>query len=235
MKKYQIIAEQLMENIKSEKYKVKLPIEDELVEEFQTSKNTIRNATDLLVEWGMLYRVQGSGVYIRQFEHERAINASMIRGVSQEFKTSTVRTEVVYLKLVAADEIMASELDTEVGKPVYRLKRIRYVDEEPFTIEYSLYNKEVVPYLGVEIAQRSIYDYIEHDLKMRIGFADKYISVGQLGQDDATVFGYQENDPMLVINEKVYLTNGILFNSSRVIHNYKETTLFVSANNHRRL
>lgn len=235
MKKYQIIAEQLMENIKSEKYKIKLPIEDELVEEFQTSKNTIRNATDLLVEWGMLYRVQGSGVYIRQFEHEKAINASMIRGVSQEFKASTVRTEVVYLELVDADEAMASELDTEIGNPVYRLKRIRYVDDEPFTIEYSLYNKEIVPYLGIEIAQRSIYDYIEHDLKMRIGFADKYISVGHLDQEDAEVFGYQKGDPMLVINEKVFLTNGMLFNSSRVIHNYQETTLFVSANNHRRL
>lgn len=232
MKKYQAVAEQLIKNINEGKYQdKKLPTEDELVLEYKASKNTIRAATDLLVERGMLFRVQGSGVYVRETESDNAINASRIRGIFNEFQGSAMRTEVLNFELIESDEELSTLFQTELGTPLYRINRIRYVDDVPFTLEYSLYNKNVIPYIGLEIANASIFEYIEKDLKLKIGFADKFVSVELMDEEHAQHLGFKAGDPSLIINEKIYLANGVLFNVSKVYHNYQKVDLFISATN----
>lgn len=232
MKKYQIVAKELLEKINNDHYPdKKLPIEDELVKEYGASKNTIRNATDLLVERGLLYRVQGSGVYIRRKESDHAINANLIRGVNQEFKGHSVKTKLLSLDLVESDAYVSGKLGIAVGSPIYHIRRVRYVDDNAITFEDSYYNKNVIPYIGEEIAKASIYQYIENDLKLKIGFADKYVSVALLNDEVANTFNQSIDQPTLIIKEKVYLSNGTLFNYSEVHHNYQHTELFISANN----
>lgn len=230
MAKYKQIAEVLKQQIIAGSYPdMKLPIEDALMNEFEVSRNTIRKAIDLLAELGILYRIQGSGVYIREMEHDNTINASKIRGISAEFADHKIKTKVISLDLIEATTEIAAALKIDVGSLVYDIKRIRYVDDQPYTIEYSYFNKEVIPYIGKEIAESSIYNYIEYDLKLKIGFADKYISATKLTSSEALIFQQAVGDPSLMIREKVYLSNGELFNSSTVFHNYQLAELFTTA------
>lgn len=232
MAKYKKIAEQIVENIENKRYPdLKIPTEEVLMAEFGTSRNTIRNAIQLLVEVGKLYRVQGSGVYIRELDHENIINTNTIRGISDEFEGHVTRTKLLDFQLLEADEEIAKKLKIGIGDFVYYLKRLRYVDDNPITLEYCYYNKQIIPYMGKEIAEGSIYRYIEEDLKLKLGFADKYITAEKLTASDAAFFDLQEGDPVLVLNEKVYLSNGDLFNSSRVLHHYLHTELFTAAKN----
>lgn len=232
MNKYQKIAEEIKSKILQHDYpNYKLPTEDKLVEEYKTSKNTIRNATQLLIEKGMVYRKHGSGVYIRQLDNRDSINANFIRGISSEFQSKKVSNKILKFELRQANEQEAKELQIDIGQEIYKVVRVRYLDGKPFTIEHALYDKAIIPYLSKEIVDESIFNYIENDLKLKIGHADKYISAIVMDKATAALLELSEGEPALQNREKIYLSNGQLFNSSRVIYHYKDTELFINALN----
>ncbi len=70
--KYQAIAEELSIHIRAGKYAnaQTLPTEMELVEEYQVSRQTVRQALSVLVKGGLIEKRQGSGSYIRRGKAE---------------------------------------------------------------------------------------------------------------------------------------------------------------------
>lgn len=233
MRKYRALAEQLFDEIKYGIYKEekRLPTEENLMEKYTVSRNTLRSAIDVLVDKSVLYRVQGSGIYIRKPTYQDTITINSIKGFKEEFKGKETHSKVIELKQIEADEKISRKLRCSPGTPVYYVNRMRYVEDLPFSIEYSYFNKSIIPYLGREIAENSIYSYIENDLKLTIGFADKYVSVEKLSKIDSQYLELDENDSALVIEEMVFLSNGALFNHSTVVHNYKYAKFFALARN----
>ena len=65
MTKYEFVANQLADRINNNEFKhtKKIPTEDQLMQEYNVSKNTIRNAIKILTKLGLLYPVQGSGMF----------------------------------------------------------------------------------------------------------------------------------------------------------------------------
>lgn len=231
--KYRVVADQLLEEIAHGKYKNenRLPTEEELITEYGVSRNTLRNAIDVLVDKSILYRVQGSGIYIRKPIYQDTITINSIRGFKEEFKNKKIHSKIITLEQGIADEKISKRLQCELGTPIYFINRIRYVEDKPFSIEYSYFNKDVIPYIGKEIAEDSIYNYIENDLKLTIGFADKYIFVEKLSKINSEYLELEEADPSMVIEETVFLSNGKVFNHSTVIHHYKQAKFFALAKN----
>lgn len=228
---YKKVAASMKEKILKKEYQDKLPIEEVLLQEFKVSRNTIRSAINLLVDQAVLYRVQGSGVYIREIEREDAVNLSLIKSVSNEFKDSQIKTKVLSYELIEADESLAVDFKLPVGSLLHKFKRLRMKNDVPIMIEYSFYNKKVIPYLGNEILEASVYSYIENDLNKKVGFADRYITAEKLTEEEAELLNLAESDPTLVNNEKIFLANGELCSISKVLHHYELTEMYVSAIN----
>ncbi|MEG1482432.1 GntR family transcriptional regulator [Clostridium sp.] len=230
--KYKEIAEVIERNIKSKIYddKKKLPTEEELMKEFESSRNTIRKAIDILVSEGHIYRVQGSGVFIRETSKEGYLTLGDMKGFTSEFKSKEVRTKVIYLKVILADDELAEKMKCDKGTEIYKVKRIRIIDNLEVAVEYAYYIKNIVPYLNEEIAKTSIYKYITEGLKLNIGFADKIIYCEKLNKGTAEILKLDDGDPALVIEDTVYLTNGHVFNLSKNIFNYKEAKLLSLTN-----
>lgn len=67
MLKYEMIVNDLQKRIMNEEFKEnnKLPTEEKLMEEYAVSRNTVRNAIKILNNLGLIYPVQGSGMFIR--------------------------------------------------------------------------------------------------------------------------------------------------------------------------
>ncbi|MFW3652565.1 GntR family transcriptional regulator [Vagococcus fluvialis] len=228
---YKKVAENIKQKINTGEYVEKLPTEDDLLKEFEVSRNTIRSAVNMLVDQAILYRVQGSGVYIREIEREDAINLSLIKSVPNSFNHHKIETKVLNHELIEADQDLANQFKVPVGSPVYQFERLRVKDGKPFLLEYCYYNKKVIPYLGREILEASVFEYIEKDLNKKIGFADRYITAEKVNKEEAELLEVSIGDPALVNNEKIFLANGELFSISRVLHHYLLTEMYVSAIN----
>ena len=125
----------------------------------------------------------------------------------------------------------ATEKDIELFKcdentEIYNAIRLRHVDNNPFALEFSRYNKKLVPYLNKEIAESSIFNYIQDALKLNIGFADKIIESRKITEYEAELLELEKGDPAIIINDTVYLKSGEIFDCSSVVYNFKYAKFF---------
>lgn len=230
--KYKEIAQLIEEAILHGKYKncSKLPTEEELMKEFLVSRNTIRKSISLLVDRGYVYQVQGSGIFIRQTSKDGCITLGNIRGLTGDFPSKDITTKLLSLEQVKADEEIAKKMKCTVGTDLYYVKRLRYLDGVNFAVEYSYYNKNIIPYLNSDIVEKSIYSYIQNDLKLNIGFADKIVYCDKLDREHSELLKLEEGDPATIIEDTVFLTNGLIFDISKVVYNYKMAKMLSLAN-----
>jgi len=220
--KYEIVVNTLEKEMLEGKYDdtKKLPTEEELMKRLNVSKNTIRKAIDVLVSKGYIYRVQGSGLFLREFSKLGCVDMKEMNGLTKTYPSDKLESKVLKFSLIEADEELASKMKCKINAKVYYVKRLRYLNGEPMDIEESYYNKDVVPYLNEEICSKSIYSYIIDDLKLKVGFADRVISCEKLNEEDAQLLNLQKDDPTLVLNNTVFLSSGVVFDVSLEKYNY---------------
>lgn len=230
--KYKEIAEELEANLLAGKYNEtkKLPREEDLIERYQVSRTTVRKAIAMLVNKGYVYQVQGSGIFVREASLQDYLSLENLKGLTRDLPAKRIESHLISLNVIEANEELASKMKCEIGTPLYFMKRLRMVNDESFALEYTYFNKNIIPYINEEIVKNSIYSYIKDDLKLTIGFADKVIYADKLDLESASILGLQEGDPGLVIENTVFLNNGDTFEVSKVIHNYKNTKLLKLAN-----
>ncbi|OEH91537.1 GntR family transcriptional regulator [Bacillus solimangrovi] len=225
--KYKLVVEQMEKEILEGKYafNTKLPTEDELMKKFDVSRNTIRKAIDILVDQGYVYQVQGSGIFLREFSKPGCITMKNMVGLTREFPEDEMTSKLLEFDLIEADEQLAAQMKCKVKTKLYYVKRVRYLNDEPFVIEESYFNKDTIIFLNKEICEGSIFEYITEELKLNIGFADKVISADKLEQEDATLLGLQEGDPTLVVENTVFLNTGVIYDFSREKFHYSSAKL----------
>lgn len=225
--KYKEIADCLEQEIQDGKFDQtkKLPTEEELIKQFEVSRNTIRKAINQLVHLGLIYQVQGSGLFLREKSGTDYINLGSLRGLTKDLASQTIKTKVLALHVLEADEGIAKQLRCEAGTKLYYVKRLRIVDQEPFSIEISYFKKEIMPYLNEDIASSSIYGYLIDDLKLNIGFADKVINCEKIDEASAELLKVHPLDPALIIENTVCLTNGTIFELSKSIFHYQKAKI----------
>lgn len=221
-----LLAKQIVEGVYQEQGK--LPTEKEMMDRFQVSRNTIRSAITLLADQGYTYQVRGSGIYVKDINFDTSVNLNLVKGLTSEFREKVNQSKVIELTKCRADEALALALACPVDTPLYYVKRIRYLNQEPIRVEMTYYRQDIIPYLGKEIVEQSIFDYITENLGMQIGFSDRQISADYLSAEDADYLQLKVNDPSLVIKEKTYLKNGQLFAIATGILHFEKVSLFAS-------
>lgn len=226
--KYQELAKILKRDIEQGVYdeKGKLPTEDNLMDQYQVSRYCVRNAINILVEMGEVYPVQGSGMFIRESKREGCMTLRNTRGLTAEFPDKTIETKVITLEETTADKDIASRMKCRVGTPLYFIIRVRNMDGEPLSVEYTYYNKEIVPCINQEIAEGSLFSYIRNQLGLNIGFADKVLHCDKLSAEVAGYLGLKEGEPTFIVEDDAYLSNGRMFNASKVFYHYKKSRFF---------
>lgn len=231
MTKYESIANQIADRINNNEFSEthKIPTEDQLVEEYKVSKNTIRSAIKVLMKAGLIFPVQGSGMFIRETRKYNTVFLSGTRGITKDHPGNHLINKCLSLEIINADDNLAQIMQCEIGTPIYYIERLRIVDDVPYAIEYTYYNKDIIPYINKEIVESSIYGYIKNDLHISFGFADKYISSRKLTEKESQLLKLEVGDPAIIIEDNVYLSNGTLFNSSNVVYNYKLAHFFMTA------
>lgn len=229
--KYQELAAVIKDNIDHGAYHEtgKLPTEDSLMTLYGVTRYCVRNAVNMLVEQGYMYPVQGSGIFVRESKKVGCLSLHSTKGLAAEFPNESIRTTVIKLEIISADQSIAERLKCPECTPVYYMIRLREVGDKKFAVEYDYYNKEIIRYLNREIAEGSLYRYIRNDLGLNIGFADKVIYGEKLEKETADLLGLNQGDPAIVVEDDAYLANGQMFDASKVVYHYKHARFFTLA------
>ncbi len=225
MRKYMEIARNISEKIFYKDFKKQLPSENELMAQYQVSRNTIRNAIAILANHGIVKRVQGSGYFINQQlinNNELMLMASKdgihpTRPQSYEDKNTILKklkTKILSFKTLKANELTAEALGCELGADLYYIERLRYFNDELFCLEKTYYLKKVVPYLDEKICQGSIFEFIQKQFNIEVNDADEFIKMTYTDKKDSEKLNIPAKTPNVQITEINYLRNNIAFNYS---------------------
>ena len=221
MKKYQIIYKDLEKAIHDQKYQVGdfLPTEQELVQSYQVSRDTIRKALTLLVEEGLVKKIHGSG---SQVINQEQINFPVSDLTSYqeliEQQSLNSQTNVISLDKIIVDSKLSERTGFSNSRQVWRVVRQRVVDSCASVIDIDYLDTSLVPQLNRNIAEHSIYDYIENQLNLSISHAFKEITIDNATDQDKILIDLGKDQHVVCIRSKVYLTNGKQFQFTESRH-----------------
>lgn len=234
MLKYERIAQDISTSIENNTYKVgeKLPNVETLKSVYQVSKSTIIKALELLEKEGTIYQTRGSGIYVRNKKKSGYINLLKTKGFSDNLQGHQVTSKVLKIETVIANEEVRKHLRLKDDTTeVYYVERIRYLDSNPLCIETSYFNKSLVTHLDDDIAEKSIFEYLQTKLKINIGFSDIYFFIDFLSESEAEKLSLNPKDPCMRHDLTFYTNKGKPFDYSNIIYHYKYANFFIPIEN----
>lgn len=137
---YYQLYEILHEQIKGGEWKPEemLPTESELVERYDLSRATVRQAFEMLVNQGWVYRRQGQGTFVSRPLFEQNINRIISFWEDMQQRGLKPGTRVLSSEIIQAGDEVIDSLQVEPNEELASLIRLRMADDEPLSVEHSL-------------------------------------------------------------------------------------------------
>ena len=216
--KYEEIAGDIRKGILEGRYTLneQLPLEREMCEYYNVSRITIKKAVDELVNEGLVIKRRGSGTFVKAFDSdvERFSMSKQFSGFSESNKNRKVESKVLKFEVIHPSEEIAIKLKMTCDDFVYHIIRVRYSDSEPVVVEYTYMPIGVIPGIKNDVLYKSIYSYIENDLKLKIKSAHKTIRAILPSELEAENLSIDASDPILEVEQTGFLDDGQPFEYS---------------------
>jgi len=211
---YRELAEKLRADIEAGVYSVgrKMPTESVLQSVHNVSRHTVREALQILLSDGLIYRVQGSGTYVSGRQQDtRGRYVRSIGSLDEIIVWPDTNTEVIEPFTVVVEPSIAARLELpyiEVSKATVR----RSYEGLPFVLTRHY----VEPELGAKLAADGVPSVGEGTV---IGAAEKLLTKPIMGarqeitamnapEHEAELIGCQAGDAILLIERLYYDADG---------------------------
>lgn len=211
--------------------KMRLPTEDELISELNTSRYSIRKAIQQLANDGLVHGVKGKGVVILENDFQsQKINLNFdkiddLQSTKQNFDLNQ-QINIISFKLKLVDETLSKKTLFPIGLPIYTIKRVRTINNKKLVLDLNYFNAQIAPDLTPEIASKSIYAYLRDSLNMHIAVIKKQLRIERtsdldqkhLSLDGANCvgnminFAYNDDGKLFEYTESHFIPDSFVFN-----------------------
>lgn len=213
MSKYEIIYKKILSEIENGIYKPgnMLPGEFELMEIYSASRDTIRKSLSLLSQNGYIQKSKGRGSIVLDINRYEFPVDGVISFKELMKNTKNVKTEVISIDKIIPDLEIQKQLNLLKDDMVWKVQRIRKIDNESVILDIDYFNSVIVPELTKEIAEESIYEYLEEYLGLKIAYASKEITCQSATDMDKKYIELKGYDMIVNIESHTYLEDTKLF------------------------
>lgn len=215
MLKYVEIADIIRERIKNQTYPTGsfLPNQVDLVTEFNVSRMTVKKAVNILIMEGLVLSKRGAGTKVLDpsFWGKDTSPVDQYQGLSYQMKQrgQKLTSQIIRFEVVLPTDKVQKMLKLGAGEEVYDIIRLRLLDEQPYILEHSFMPVRLVPGLKEDHLLASIYDYLLTDLGLRFSGVSRTIQADKSHELDQTYLACGIHDPILEVEQVVYLENGV--------------------------
>ncbi|WP_373163009.1 GntR family transcriptional regulator [Agathobaculum sp. Marseille-P7918] len=221
--KYEQLYQILKEKIESGTYPPQemLPSEHTLIAELGCSRNTLRRAVSELVREGYVQTMQGKGMR-NIFEPSQQTTFTL--GTIETFGESAARNQkrgtsrVLLFLPVTADRQLADKTGFAEGTPLFYIQRLHYLNGKPLIFNHSYFRQNVAKGLTREIAEQSIYRYLETELHISIINSKRVVTVERATSLDLQYLDLGDCNCLAVVSSQTYNSDGVMFEYTQSRH-----------------
>lgn len=235
---YRTIMHDIKEKIVNKEYDgMRLPDERSLSEHYQVSRSSMKRALELLAQEGIVFKKRGSGTFINPlylknrglFKYEGS-NLGITDSFSVPGKSQNI--ELLDYQVIKTDDDLKQYLFLTSSDFVYKIRRLRLLDDQPFLIETGFIPIKIAPDLNPDILKKSLFNYLEHQKNKRVTKSFLTITVEPSTLEDQVKLMLEPNEPVGIIEGIFFLDDGTPFEVSnmRVHYKYMKYNSFVNLN-----
>lgn len=234
MHKYDLISKDIRKKIVEGDYPInsQLPFEKDIMEQYNVSRITAKRAYDILVEEGLVVKIRGKGTFVKNMDDRSALlfmRTRQFMGFSSNNKNQEIDTTVVSFNVELPQPDICDRLKINKNDWVYHFTRVRHRDQDPVVIEYTTMPMALIPNLTQEIAEASIYAYVEGELGFKIKSAHRIIT-SRMPYDTEKELLNIGDIPVVNVEEITYLDNGSPFSYTLNVHSSEHFSYVSIAN-----
>ncbi|MCI5504773.1 MAG: GntR family transcriptional regulator [Anaerobutyricum sp.] len=216
---YQQLRDVLVDAIDSGRWgpNDKIPSENELSVTYGLSRMTVRSVITDLVREGLLYRVQGKGTFVA--EKIVTVSPSYI-GIREQLEKMgyEVNTKIIECQLENCKDAVAKYLQIKSGTTVFKIKRVRYIKEDPISIHISYVNPEYSSQLTPELLEKEQLCVL---LNQNYGLQRKKVSETlesvTASDEEATLLSVEKGHPLLLLRDVLYSDHNEPYEYTKVV------------------
>lgn len=142
---YMQVKNAILKNIQNQVWRTNtlIPTEQELMEMFQVSRTTVRQAINLLVQDGILEKRQGKGTIVLPVK--LVSNLGSLRGFAEEVieRGMMPHSQLIRAELVSSLSYEKAMLQREDDEHIFLIERIRFANGMPIALERSCWPEEI--------------------------------------------------------------------------------------------
>jgi len=202
-------------------YQSYIPSELQLVEEYECSHNTVRKAISVLTLHGFVQPIRGKGVVVIWQPRQRT---RFELGGIETFQEAVKRcgleanTRVRLFEHVIATREIAIATGFMEGTELVHLERIRRFSGVDLILDKSYFLASCVKGLTKEIAEQSIFTYLEDVLGVEITTSNRTITMEYATADDREALDLLDFDMLAVVENRTFNSNGVMFEVTESRH-----------------
>lgn len=205
---YQLYLELKNKLIEEYKKGEKFLTELEICEKYGVSRPTVRKALDELEREGLIERKRGQGTFYTGIKQEEEL--SKLTGFTEEAMKQGHKTYSLVLenKLVEIPTDLIKEFGLPKNARVVLLKRVRYLDNEPYALETAYLNPgadiRVLNIIEKDMGKESLYQILTSEYGIRFSKAIETLEVTRLTKEESKYLSQKEGEPAALRTRYTY-------------------------------
>ncbi|WP_344897270.1 GntR family transcriptional regulator [Actinomadura meridiana] len=185
-----------------------LPSEPELMIEFGTSRNTVREALRLLCGEGLVERCPGVGTVVAGEKYAHGLE--VLLGLAETLGGhGEVTNQVRTTGLIEPPGEIARRLEVAAGERVVYIERLRRLDGRPLSLDLTYVARDLGgPLLAEDLAHNDIFVLLERIAGQPLGRAELTVEAVNADPHSAATLDVPRGAALLMVERMTHLADG---------------------------
>lgn len=194
------LASDLRRRLAADEFADRLPTESELVEHYDVSRHTVREALRHLRAEGVITARQGQGTFVVRSELDDRFGGlhSLARAIRAQGLEEW--SKVLVAELAPAGAEVASALGVRAGEGVVRLVRLRLAGREPVSLDRSWLPADLAEaLLEADLSTGGVYEVLHRHCGVGVTGASTRIRPAEPSEEDRAALELPEGEAVLLV------------------------------------
>lgn len=204
------------------KENTKLPSERDFCEKFKISRATVRQAIAELEKNKIIYKIQGKGTFIAPKKLDQPLIKfySFTEEMIKLGKNPT--SQILDFSIINCDERISNTLNLDILSKVYKLVRIRLIDNLPTMYETTYLPTSIFPNLTLDILkEKPLYTILKENYNIKFLKAEETFFPILATEEEATFLNVSTYDPSIKIQRVTFSSEYIIEFTESIVRGEK--------------